>query len=119
MTRLKDICLQVRSEGMPDSLKHEFFEPVAAISCKYRVCLTSLRRESLLPLSLGLSQFLASGRRVQLLIVPAAPASLPDSVSSASVTPEGKPWADLLAQLAPLAAAVEGHGAHDSSTLCV
>lgn len=74
MSQLKDICLQVRYEGAPTTLVQDFFEPVTAVSCQLRVRVPLLTRESLLPVSLGLSRFLSAGNSIRLLIVQPPPA---------------------------------------------
>lgn len=107
MSQLKDICLQVCYEGTPVSFAHDFFEPVTAASCQLRVRLTVLTRESLLPVSLGLSRFLATGNNVRLLIVlPKPPVSAP-AVSGAALASGFAPPPDLHSQLKSIATVLD------------
>lgn len=107
MTRLKDICLQVRYEGAPSNLISDFFEVVGDVSSEYRVYTSSLNQENLLPISLGLSRFLACGKNVRMLIVSNVPQDVAVGTSDAVSGQEPKLLADLLAQITPLAAAAE------------
>ncbi len=102
MNQLKEICLQVRYEGTPASFVHEFFEPVTAVSCQLRARIPLLGRASLLPISLGLSRFLATGNKIRLMIaLPRSPASAKTGSSAPLASSFAPP--DLHSQLRSIA----------------
>lgn len=117
MSQLKDICLQVCYEGNPANFLHDFFEPVIAASCLLRVHLPFLSRESLLPVSLGLSRFLSTGNNVRLLIaLPKAPVS-GGTEPNISRDSDFIPSPDLHAQIRSFARALDGKLSHDLAAL--
>ncbi len=112
MSQLKDICLQVCYEGTPASFVHDFFEPVTAVSSQLCVRLPFLTRESLLPVSLGLSRFLATGNNVRLLITLPRPPVSAENVSSIALVTDFAPSPDLHSQLKSIAPALDEIGFH-------
>ncbi len=68
MSRLKDICLQVRYEGEPKKLVSQFFDPINPATHVCRVRINSFTRGVLAYAALGVRDLLAKGKTVRLLI---------------------------------------------------
>ncbi len=78
MSKLKDICLQVRYEGKPSVLARDFYGPVSTAASIYRIRINSVSRDSLLPAAIGLCQILGSGKPVRFLLVIPSPETEPE-----------------------------------------
>jgi len=68
MSRLRDICLQVRCDGSAQFLVERFFAPAAQATILHKARVAALTKEALLPIALATAEILARRAKTQILI---------------------------------------------------
>jgi len=104
MGYLRNICLQVRYDGNAQVLVERFFAPVSRVAIIHKARVASLTKETLLPISLALSETLASRVKFQILIAFSPNTATAEADSPSPINGElERELLQCLAEISPLA----------------